>query len=242
MQTFVFNPNRSIKRRRETMEPVRVKSDHELTTTPVDEDAGNPQPSTTAYAHEGHAPRPCPICGSADESNVYSDAHFDMARLDEFAFTSRKIPEYMHYRLIVCPVCDSLYASPAPSLEALARAYRDAGFDSGEEARYASRIYAGYLPAIIRRFPDKDGAIDVGTGDGAFLRELLAAGFSGIAGVEPAAAPISTAQDNVRSLIRHDIFRPELFEPNRYSLITCFQTMWSTCTTQVSWRSGSTAF
>jgi SAM-dependent methyltransferase len=127
--------------------------------------------------------------------------------------------------LIACPVCDLLYASPAPSLEALARAYHDAGFDSGDEARYASRTYAGYLPAIIRQLPDKDGAIDIGTGDGAFLRELLAAGFSGIAGVEPAAAPISTAQDNVRSLIRHDIFRPELFEPNRYSLITCFQTM-----------------
>jgi SAM-dependent methyltransferase len=171
------------------------------------------------------ATRPCPICGSEDESNVYSDAHLDLARLDEFAFASRKIPEYMHYRLIACPACDLLYASPAPNVEALARAYRHAGFDSGEEARYASRTYASYLPAIIRRLPDKDGAIDVGTGDGAFLRELLATGFTGVAGVEPSAAPIAAAHADIRELIRHDIFRPELFEPGRYSLITCFQTM-----------------
>jgi SAM-dependent methyltransferase len=186
---------------------------------------GNERHSAVVSAQEGMAARPCPICGSADESHVYSDAHFDLARLDEFAFASRKIPEYMHYRLIACPVCDLLYASPAPSLETLARAYRDAGFDSGEEARYASRTYAAYLPAIIHRLPDKDGAIDIGTGDGAFLRELLAAGFTGVAGVEPSTTPISTAQDDVRELIRHDIFRPDLFEPGRYSLITCFQTM-----------------
>jgi SAM-dependent methyltransferase len=186
---------------------------------------GNPRPAAIVSAQAEMAARPCPICGSADESHVYSDANFDPAGLDEFAFASRKIPEYMHYRMIACPICDLLYASPVPTLEALARAYRDAGFDSGEEARYASRTYAGYLPAIIRRLPDKDGAIDIGTGDGAFLRELVAAGFTGVAGVEPSAAPISTAQDDVRELIRHDIFRPELFEPGRFSLITCFQTM-----------------
>ena len=196
-----------------------------LGTPPAAEAGGNPRLSAVDSAQEGMTARPCPICGSADESRVYAEAHFDLGRLDEFAFASRKVPEYMHYRLITCPVCDLLYASPAPSFEALARAYQDAGFDSGEEARYASRTYAGYLPSIIPQLPDKDGAIDIGTGDGAFLRELLAAGFTGVAGVEPSAAPISAAQNDVRALIRHDIFRPDLFEPGQYSLITCFQTM-----------------
>jgi hypothetical protein len=85
---------------------------------------GNPRPSAAVSAQEEMAARPCPICGSEDESHVYSDAHIDLARLDEFAFASRKLPEYMHYSLIVCPVCDLLYASPAPSREALARAYQ----------------------------------------------------------------------------------------------------------------------
>ena len=185
----------------------------------------NSQHSAEGSTQQEMAARPCPVCGSADESHVYCDAHFDLTRLDEFAFASRKLPEYMHYRLIACPVCDLIYASPAPGLEALALAYRDAGFDSAEEARYASRTYAWYLPSIIRRLPDKDGAIDIGTGDGAFLRKLLAAGFTSVAGVEPSSAPISSAQGDVRELIRHEIFRPDRFEPDRYSLITCFQTM-----------------
>src|SRR5262249_8076981 len=99
--------------------------------------------------------RHCPICGSSGESRVFSDARLDPTRLDEFAFASRKIPEYMHHRLMICPPCDLLYASPAPTMESLAAAYRDADFDSGEEARYAGRTYAGYLRKIIHRLPDR---------------------------------------------------------------------------------------
>ena len=38
----------------------------------------------------------------------------DPEALDELAFASRKPPEYMHLRLLECPVCDLLYADPAP--------------------------------------------------------------------------------------------------------------------------------
>jgi hypothetical protein len=130
----------------------------------------------------------------------------------------------MHHRLMLCSACDLLYASPAPSVESVATAYRDASFDSGEEARYASRTYAEYLRPVLGRLPDKDGAIDIGTGDGAFLRELLDAGFGGVR-VEPSTTPIASAPDEIRSLIRNEIFHPDHFEPGRYSLVTCFQTM-----------------
>jgi SAM-dependent methyltransferase len=169
--------------------------------------------------------RPCPVCGSNDESRVFAEAKIDAARLDAFAFASRKIPEYMHHRLVLCPACDLLYASPVPAVESVAAAYRDASFDSGDEARHAARTYAAYLGPIARRLPDRDGAIDIGTGDGAFLRELLAAGFTGVVGVEPSTSPISSAPDDIRSLIRNEIFRPEHFEPGQYCLVTCFQTM-----------------
>jgi hypothetical protein len=56
--------------------------------------------------------RDCPVCSSADASRVFAEANFDFARLDRFAFASRKLPEYMHYRLVSCSDCDLLYASP----------------------------------------------------------------------------------------------------------------------------------
>ena len=61
--------------------------------------------------------RACPVCGSDSHHRVYAEARFDENRLDEFAFASRKVPEYMHYRLNECRRCDSLYANPRPTEE-----------------------------------------------------------------------------------------------------------------------------
>ena len=170
-------------------------------------------------------PRNCPICGRQDDSRAFAEANFRLESLDGFAFASRKVPEYMHWRLMHCQKCDLLYANPAPAPDDLASLYRDADFDSGKEAGLASRTYGQFLPALAAQLPDKDGAVDVGTGDGIFLRELLDAGFTNVAGVEPSSAPIEAADPAIRPLIRHDIFRPNSFPPDSLSLITCFQTI-----------------
>jgi SAM-dependent methyltransferase len=171
------------------------------------------------------APRACPICGSHADSLLFSEANVNLEGLDGFAFASRKLPEYTHWRLAECHRCDLLYVDPAPRLEELASLYRGADFDSREEAGLASRTYGQFLPRIVNRLPDRVGAADVGTGDGAFLKELLAAGFTDVVGIEPSSAPIEAAEASVRPLIRHDIFRPHSFPAGSLSLITCFQTI-----------------
>lgn len=169
--------------------------------------------------------RPCPICGSSDDGELFAEPDFDPAALDEHAFASRKRPERMRLRLVRCPDCDLAYASPLPSPEALASAYDEAAFDSGIEARYAARTYADALAELLPRLPDRVGAIDVGTGEGAFLAELGRLGFTKIGGVEPSAAPIAEAAPEIAPLIVHDVFRPGLRQPGSLSLITCFQTI-----------------
>jgi SAM-dependent methyltransferase len=171
------------------------------------------------------AQRSCPICGSVDASRLFAGTNVDLEALDRFAFASRKLPEYMHWQLMECRRCDLLFANPAPPPEDLANLYQDADFDSREEARLASRTYGQFLPEIVRRLPDRIGAVDIGTGDGTFLGELVAAGFQGVAGIEPSSAPIAAADPSVRPLIRHDVFRPDSFPDGSFSLITCFQTI-----------------
>jgi SAM-dependent methyltransferase len=169
--------------------------------------------------------RACPVCGSDHNSRVYADARFDPDKLDEFAFASRKLPEYMHYRLNECSRCDSLYCSPLPTREALHGAYAEAAFDSGEEARYASQSYAALLPGIERQLGDKRGALDIGTGDGAFLEQLEQHGFTDIVGVEPSAAPVAQAKPHIRERIRQAPFDAGEFQPGSFSLVSCFQTL-----------------
>lgn len=172
---------------------------------------------------KGFRRRHCPVCGPGHASQLYADANYDAARVTDFSFASRKTPELMHYRLVRCENCDLVYATPAPKLKALAEAYQEASFDSGEEAAYAASTYAGQLARL--GLQDKAGALDIGTGDGAFLQCLLKEGFSRVQGVEPSSAPIKAAAPAVRKLIRHGLFKPADYKAGSLSLITCFQTM-----------------
>lgn len=182
-------------------------------------------PSATAPPLGELAERGCPICGSTDDREIFAPQQLDLAALDEHAFASRKRPEHQRLRLVSCPTCDLVYASPVPSPEALARAYEGAAFDSGEEARYAARSYAEQLDGLLDALPDRRGALDIGTGEGAFLAELLKLGFSDVGGVEPSSAPIAAASPEVSALIEHGVFRPGVRAPGSLSLVTCFQTI-----------------
>lgn len=156
---------------------------------------------------------------------MFADATLDLPALGEFAFASRKLPEYMHWRLLECRNCDVLYSTPTPPFEQLLKLYRTASFDSRKEAGQASKTYGEYLAKIAVKLADREGAIDIGTGEGAFLSVLQAAGFSRIVGLEPSSAAVAQADPAVKSLIREEPFRPGLFEPGSLQLVTCFQTI-----------------
>ena len=97
--------------------------------------------------------RLCPLCGSAANSRLFAEARFDPSRLDAMSFSSRKTPEGMHHRLLECTGCDLLYASPVPTFDSIVDAYRDAAYESGEEARYAAATYASLVGRIEGNSP-----------------------------------------------------------------------------------------
>jgi SAM-dependent methyltransferase len=169
--------------------------------------------------------RSCPLCGSSANSRLFAEARFDASRLDVMSFSSRKTPEGMHHRLLECTNCDLLYASPVPTVESIGEAYRDAGYSSGEEARYAAATYATLVEKIERTLPDKRGAVDIGAGDGAFLHRLRAAGFDRTVGFEPSNAPRAAAAADVRELIRPEPFVPGVLPDERFTLVSCLQTI-----------------
>ena len=167
-------------------------------------------------------PRACPLCGGED-ATVVVEATLDEGRLTASAFASRKLPEYMHSRMVECKSCGMLYANPVLQQEALAEAYKDASFDSGVESRLAAITYRAILEPHLPALPSRNSALDIGAGDGAFLEELLALGFQSVAGVEPSEAPIAAAKPTVRGYLKCGIFDAEQFAAESLDLITCFQ-------------------
>ena len=85
----------------------------------------------------------------------------------------------MHYRLLLCADCDLLYASPVPEKRVVDRRVPGGGLRQLAARRaVAARTYARAAAANRSpRLPDRSGALDIGAGDGAFLKELLANGL-----------------------------------------------------------------
>ncbi len=167
-------------------------------------------------------PRVCPLCGGED-ARVLVEATLDEARLTASAFASRKLPEYMHSRMVECNACGMLYANPVLRPETLADAYKDASFDSGAESRLAAVTYRTLLEPHLNALPNRTSALDIGAGDGAFVEELLALGFTDVVGVEPSTAPIEAANPAIRRHLKCGIFAREEFTAESFDLITCFQ-------------------
>ena len=144
--------------------------------------------------------RRCPLCGSEEDSTAFADATVNFGTLDNFAFASRKLPEYMHHRLLTCTARDVIYANPSPGPEFLKAAYQTAGYDAREEARQASRTYGRLVRKALSRVPGREAALTSARGR-ELLEELLSLGFKRVVGVEPSAAPVAAATATVRPLI-----------------------------------------
>jgi SAM-dependent methyltransferase len=168
--------------------------------------------------------RACAICGTSAEQR-WMEPRVDFSALDDFAFASRKLPEYMHFALALCSNCDLVFADQVPDSDWFKACYREANFDAVNESRYAAKTYGLALQRIVPMFTNMRSALDIGAGDGSFVAELIKAGFDQVIGVEPSIEPVSRALPSVKHLLRNDFFKPEDFQENSFDLITCFQTL-----------------
>lgn len=169
--------------------------------------------------------RPCPVCGNTDEAYEMYPQRLDLSRLDAMSYASRKEPEYMSLRMVVCPGCDLLYAPRIPSSTFLAAAYAETEYDSDIEARYAAASYAGALRGRLERLPDRDSALEIGAGNGSFLAHLLRMGFARVTGIEPSSNAANAAAPDVRPSIRIESFDAAKLPQASFSLIVANQTL-----------------
>ena len=90
----------------------------------------------------------CPICGNSNVS-LYSKSNYEIKNINDYSFSSRKNPEYMHHTLMKCNDCDSLYSVDIEDKENLFNLYKKANFDSKSLANLASITYIQYLDKYL---------------------------------------------------------------------------------------------
>ena len=167
-----------------------------------------------------------PGCAATGPFPLVAEAVIDQERLGSLAFASRKAPELMHHRLVICTACDLLFADPAPGGSIDCRLYgrrvrqrRGSAVGSSAPTRPPRRAVARRPAGRGRRARHRHGRGLVSGGTSCprhapcrRRRAVRGARGGGAAG-DPAARFGSRCS------------RPADFAPASLALITCFQTL-----------------
>ena len=164
----------------------------------------------------------CTICGR--RLKLYKESNYSKGQVTSFAYSSRKIPEYMHWDLYECKSCRVLYSDCPIDINDIFSKYEGASYDSSEEADYASITYFNYLNKMLPEYP-KNKALDIGTGNGSYLFMLSKAGVRKTIGIEPSKEPIKHANPAIKDKIINSPFRVGMFGNAEFDMVSLFQTI-----------------
>jgi SAM-dependent methyltransferase len=163
--------------------------------------------------------RLCPACGGIGKEKF--SANIKEEKISPSSYSSRKRPELMHYALMECQSCRTLFVERVPDLDGLIENYVVASFDSRIESEYAAKTYGKYLNRLdlVRN----KRILDIGCGDGTFLEKATSLGAESVLGIEPSQGALESAGE-VRNSIR-TIPVEQCDYQFEFDLVTCFQTL-----------------
>ena len=164
--------------------------------------------------------RSCPCCNSVGVLRFPSK--IDDSLLSSKSYSSRKIPELMHYSYFECVNCQTLFVDELPSSEFLENSYNEAEFVSRKDSIYAAQTYFEELQNLKLLHFGK--ILDIGCSDGAFISIVKSKSAVEVAGIEPSIHAINSSDLSVRENIQHTTL--ESFRSKHgFDIVTCFQTI-----------------
>mgnify|MGYP001465757809 CR=1 FL=1 len=92
--------------------------------------------------------RTCPLCGSTEVQKELVKPSFEESRIGRHTFSSRKEPDSLTNRMIICAVCDLAYADPIPQISWIRDQYIHSAFHSLTESQFLYSLLNRYALQI----------------------------------------------------------------------------------------------
>lgn len=165
---------------------------------------------------------PCAICGAGVPYRVRFPERIRLASMD---FAARKTPTRQHFRMVECVNCGLIYSSPIIPPDVIYELYRHSPFLQEDQLVNMIRDYQGQLRNLLPLLPSKGRLLEIGCANGLLLKAALELGFEDVRGVEPGEESICAADPAVRGKIVNALFRADLFPPESFDVICCFQVL-----------------
>ncbi len=170
----------------------------------------------------------CYLCGSESDFSVLFPGQNSIKELrpDHIAARKGSINKEFSYNWVKCNRCGLVYVNPTPDARFLEQIYEQS--DQGlyqDESNNIAWTYSRYLRRFSGLLNRRCAALDVGAGDGFFLKELRDLGFQDVLGLEPSADACRRAKSEVSPFLLNQSFRESDFRAGSFDFISCFQTL-----------------
>ena len=167
----------------------------------------------------------CAICGDKQKSIVMYPSKFNPKNINEKIFSARRIPDHIHYQINKCTKCGLLFSSPILKENKIFSLYKKSNLDYDKLLPYINQTYSSYLNKFLPVIPDNFRILDIGCGNGFFLKEAKKLGFNDVYGVEPSKKAVSKARKDIEENIKIGFFKKGIFPKSYFNVVTCFQTL-----------------
>jgi hypothetical protein len=88
----------------------------------------------------------CPICEFNNKNyKIYLNKNLKSNLLNEYSFSSRKVPEFMNFGLIQCSKCSLIYSLNIPEFEKIYISYRDSAFVDFQDEKDKEKLFIDAL-------------------------------------------------------------------------------------------------
>lgn len=167
----------------------------------------------------------CAICGPGAPSTQVYAANFTAADFNPDVYSARRMPDRIHYRLVRCDWCRLVRSDPMATTDVVTRLYRESTVDYSAEVQNLRRTYGRYLRQLGPLLDRRGSLLEIGCGNGFFLEEAQAQGYSVVRGIEPSEPACAMAASSVAAGIVNDVVRPGQFADATFDVICLFQVL-----------------
>lgn len=167
----------------------------------------------------------CALCGKKQRIRVLYNPTLENKNVSSYIYSARRLPDKLHYRIVKCDKCGLIFSSPIFKPSQIEELYTKSVCSYDEQIPFVTKTYFNLFEKITRLLPANPRVLEVGCGNGFFLKKLKEQGIKKLYGIEPSPEMISKAEKNVGLNIKADIFKKNQFPQGHFDLILCFHTL-----------------
>ena len=168
----------------------------------------------------------CALCGEKQQIKTLYPSTFNEKMVSKSTYSARRFPDKIHYRIVKCQNCSLVFSSPVLPPGKILMLYKESVCNYKEQIPYLIKTYLNIIKKIKSDIAENPKVLEVGCGNGFFLKALLDCGLTKeVFGVEPGSKMVLHADEEVRSRIKVNFFKQNLFPKSTFDLILCFHVL-----------------